>query len=107
MKRQKQFHFLMDNDIETIEQLNVFKESAESKIKELTLNRSGLYNKPDAKPEIEKINKELRELRRDVRICNNIFEDAERIREHTNYVSRLEQEAKEQNKSKNRSYIIR
>lgn len=104
---QKQFHFLMDNDIETIEQLNVFKESAESKIKELTLNRSRLYNKPDAKPEIEKINKELRELRSDVRICNNIFEDAERIREHTNYVSRLEQEAKEQNKSKNRSYIIR
>lgn len=104
---QKQFHFLMDNDIETIEQLNVFKESAESKIKELTLNRSRLYNKPDAKPEIEKINNELRELRRDVRICNNIFEDAERIREHTNYVSRLEQEAKEQNKSKNRSYIIR
>ena len=104
---QKQFHFLMDNDIEAIEQLNVFKESAESKIKELTLNRSRLYNKPDAKPEIEKINNELRELRRDVRICNNIFEDAERIREHTNYVSRLGQEAKEQNKSKNRSYIIR
>lgn len=101
---QKQFHFLVDNNIETIEQLTVFKESAESKIKELTLNRSRLYNKPDAKPEIEKINKELRELRRDVRICNNIFEDAERIREHTNYVSRLEQEAKEQNKSKNRSY---
>lgn len=88
----------MDNDIETIEQLNVFKESAESKIKELTLNRSRLYNKPDAKPEIEKINKELRELRRDVRICNNIFEDAERIREHTNYVSRLEQQAQNANK---------
>ena len=63
---QKQFHFLIDNDIETIEQINVFKESAESKIKELTLNRSRLYNKPDAKPEIEKINKELRELRKDV-----------------------------------------
>lgn len=30
---QKQFHFLIDNDIETIEQINVFKESAESKIR--------------------------------------------------------------------------
>lgn len=104
---QKQFHFLMDNDIETIEQLNVFKESAESKIKELTLNRSRLYNKPDAKPEIEEINNELRELRRDVRTCNNIFEDAERIREHTNDVSRLEQEVKKKNKSKNRNDVIR
>lgn len=95
---QKQFHFLMDNDIETIEQLNVFKESAESKIKELTLNRSRLYNKPDAKPEIEKINKELRELRKDVRTCKNIFEDSERIQEHQNYVVQLEQQTQNANK---------
>ena len=102
---QRQFHFLKDNDIETIEQLNVFKESAESKIKELTLNRSRLYNKPDAKPEIEKINKELRELRKDVRTCKNIFEDSERIREHTNYVSRLEQEAKNTSKIKHKTIM--
>lgn len=104
---QKQFHFLIDNDIETVEQLQTFKENAENKISELTLKRSKLYSKPETKLEIEEINNKLRELRRDVRTCNNIFEDAERIREHTNYVSRLEQEAKEQNKSKNRSYIIR
>ena len=104
---QKQFHFLIDNDIETVEQLQTFKENAENKISELTLNRSRLYSNPDTKSVIEEINEELRELRRDVKTCNNIFEDAERIREHTNYVSRLEQEAKEQNKSKNRSYIIR
>lgn len=97
---QKQFHFLMDNDIETIEQLNVFKESAESKIKELTLNRSRLYNKPDAKPEIEKINKGLRELRKDVRTCKNIFEDSERIQEHQNYVVQLEQQAQNANKQR-------
>ena len=97
---QKQFHFLMDNDIETIEQLTVFKESAESKIKELTLNRSRLYNKPDAKPEIEKINKELRELRKDVRTCKSIFEDSERIQEHQNYVVQLEQQAQNANKQR-------
>ena len=104
---QKQFHFLIDNDVETVEQLQTFKENAENKISELTLKRSKLYSKPETKLEIEEINNELRELRKDVRTCNNIFEDAERIREHTNDVSRLEQEAKEQNKSKNRSYIIR
>lgn len=104
---QKQFHFLIDKDIETAEQLQTFKENAENKISELTLKRSRLYSKPDTKLEIKEINNELCELRKDVRICNNIFEDAEHIREHTNYVSRLEQEAKEQNKSKNISYIIR
>ena len=95
---QKQFHFLIDNDIETVEQLKTFKENAENKISELTLKRSRLYSNPDTKLEIEKINNELRELRRNVRTCNNIFEDAERIREHTNYVSRLEQEAKNTSK---------
>ncbi len=95
---QKQFHFLNDNDIETVEQLKTFKENAENKISELTLKRSRLYSNPDTKLEIEKINNELCELRRDVRTCNNIFEDAERIREHTNYVSRLEQEAKNTSK---------
>ena len=97
---QKQFHFLMDNDIETIEQLTVFKESAESKIKELTLNLSRLYNKADAKPEIEKINKELRELRKDVRTCKSVFEDFERIQEHQNYVVQLEQQAQNANKQR-------
>lgn len=97
---QKQFHFLMDNDIETTEQLTAFKEGAESKIKELTLARSRLYNKLDKKPEIEKINKEIRELRKDVRTCNNISADCERIPEHQNYVAQLEQQAQNANKQR-------
>ena len=102
---QKQFHFLIDNDIETVEQLKTFKENAENKISELTLKRSRLYSKPDTKLEIEKINNELRELRWDVRTCNNIFEDAERIKEYTNYVSRLEQEAKNTSKIKHKTIM--
>lgn len=97
---QKQFHFLIDNDIETVEQLQTFKENAENKISELTLKRSRLYSKPDTKLEIKEINNDLRELRKDVRTCNNIFEDAERIREHTNDVSRLEQQAQNANKQR-------
>ena len=87
---QKQFRFLYDNDIETVEQLTMFKENAENKIDELTIRRSKLYDKTDSTAEIKTINAELRELRKDVRTCNNIFEDAERIREHTEYVARLE-----------------
>lgn len=104
---QKQFRFLYDNEIETVEQLTIYKGNVENKIDELTIRRSKLYDKTDSKTEIKTINAELRELRKNLRTCNNIFADAERIREHTEYVSRLEQEAKEQNKSKNRSYIIR
>ena len=100
---QKQFHFLIDNDIETVEQLKTFKENAENKISDLTLKRSRLYSKPDTKLEIKEINNDLRELRKDVRTCNNIFEDTERIREHTNYVSLLEQDANDKNIIKSRN----
>ena len=92
---QKQFRFLYDNDIETVEQLTIFKRNVENKIDELTIRRSKLYDKTDSNTEIKTINAELRELRKNVRACNNIFTDAERIREHTEYVARLEKEANE------------
>lgn len=103
---QRQFRFLYDNDIETVEQLTIFKENAENKIDELTIRRSKLYDKTDSTAEIKTINAELRELRKDVRTCNNIFEDAERIREHTEYVARLEKEANEPQKQRIKDYVI-
>ena len=95
---QKQFHFLIDNDIETTEQLKTFKENAEGKISELTLQRSRLYNKTDSTAEVKTINAELRKLRKNIRICNNIFQDIETIREHQNYVIWLEQETEKDKK---------
>ena len=102
---QKQFHFLIDNDIETTEQLKTFKENAELKISESVIQRSRLYGKTDSIAEIKTINAELRILRKNIRMCNNIFADAERIREYTNYVYRLEKEANEHNKD--RKYMFR
>lgn len=102
---QKQFHFLIDNDIETTERLKTFKENAKIKISELVIQRSKLYGKTDSIAEIKTINAELRILRKNIRMCNNIFADAESIREYTNYVYRLEKEANEQNKD--RKYMFR
>ncbi len=103
---QEQFRFLYDNDIETVEQLSIFKENAENKIDELTIRRSKLYDKTDSKTEIKTINAELRELRKNLRTCNNIFIDAERIREHTEYVARLEKETNEPQKHRIKDYVI-
>lgn len=102
---QKQFHFLVDNNIETTEQLKIFKENSELKISELVIRRNSLYGKTDSIAEIKTINAELRILRKNIRMCNNIFADAERIREYTNYVYRLEKEANEPNKD--RKYMFR
>lgn len=90
---QKQFHFLIENDIETTDQLSSFKENTELKILESVIQRSRLYGKNDSTAEIKTINAELRKLRKDMRMCNNIFQDIETIRKHQKTVELLEREA--------------
>ena len=104
---QKQFHFLIDNDIETTGQLNDVKQNAEDKIAELTLKRTSLYSKPDSKDEIFDINTELKKLRAKLRMCNNILEDAERIQMNYNRALELDNEAKRQDRDRNRNQISR
>lgn len=104
---QKQFHFLIENNIETTGQLNAMKQNTEDKIAELTLKRTRLYSKPDAKDDIADINIKLKELRAKLRMCNNILEDAERIQIRYNRVLELEEEAERQNKYRNKNQIMR
>mgnify|MGYP004663995897 CR=1 FL=1 len=104
---QKQFHFLIDNDIETTGQLNDMKQNAEDKIAELTLKRARLYSKLDSEDEIYDINIELKKLRANLRMCNNILEDAERIQIGYNRALELEEEAERQNRYRNRNQISR
>lgn len=104
---QKQFHFLIDNDIETTGQLNAMKQNTEDKIAELTLKRASLYSKPNTKNEIYDINIELKELRSKLRMCNNILEDAKRIQMNYNKALELEEEAERQNKYRNKNQIMR
>ena len=104
---QKQFHFLIDNDIETTGQLNDTKQNTEDKIVELTLKRTRLYSKLDSEDEIYDINIELKKLRANLRMCNNILEDAERIQIGYNRALELEEEAERQNRYRNRNQISR
>ena len=90
---QKQFRFLIDNDIETAEQLKTLKGNAELKISELVIQLNRLCSKNDSTTEIKTINAKLRTLRKNIRMCNNIFQDIETIREHQKTVERLEREA--------------
>lgn len=91
---QEQFKFLYNNDLETSGQVQSRKDKNESRIKDLVHERSLLYYKPDTKEEIEKINKELKELRKDVRMCVNILADSERISKNLEQLKILEEQAK-------------
>lgn len=104
---QKQFHFLIENDIGTTGQLNDMKQNTENKIAELTLKRARLYSKLDSEDEISDINTELKELRSKLRMCNNILEDAKRIQMNYNKALELEEEAERQNRYRNKNQIMR
>lgn len=95
---QKQFHFLIDNNIETVGKLEIFKDKDKSEIAELTAARSKLYDKLNGKDEILDINAKLIKLRKDIRMCDYIFADAERIKEQYENAQRLENEAHSKNK---------
>ena len=81
-----------------------FKENTELKISESVIQRSRLYGKNDSTVEIKTINAELRKLRKNIRMCNNIFQDIETIREHQKMAERLEQEVVEHNNRKAYKY---
>ena len=66
-----------------------------------------LSDSADTKNEIYDINTELKELRSKLRICNNILEDAERIQIRYNRALELDDEAKRQDRDRNRNQLSR
>ena len=89
---------------ETVDQLNSIKQADEYRIEELTSKRPRLYKNPAANTEIADINDKLKELRKRLRMCNNILQDAKHIREHYNKAIQLEKQLIEENKPKKYLY---
>ena len=73
----------------------------------MVIQRSKLYGKTDSIAEIKTINAELRILRKNIRMSNNIFADAERIQIRYNKALELEEEAERQNRYRNKNQIMR
>ena len=101
---QKQFRFLYKNNIETGKDLLNFQKSKEDKINELVEKRKQLYtskteeNEFEVKQEAEKINIELKELRKDVRMCKAISKDAYKISEKKKCANALIKQAQKEMK---------
>ena len=83
-----QFQFLYDNNIENTEQLSAHRAVCEDRISELMRERKSLYkeredadekDKEEITQKISSVNDELKGLRKAVRMCQAIHEDAERI----------------------------
>ena len=96
-----QFMFLYNNKIETTDQLQDKRAEATARITELTKQRQKLYGKKDEERErIPDMNSELKELRQQVRMCNNIEQDSIRIAERSQKVKQIQAEIEKSNKHK-------
>lgn len=95
----KQFEFMYKNEIETGTQLSEHKKSKEDKINDLVEQRKMLYasktedNEQEIKAKAQAINDELRELRKDVRMCTTISRDSYKISQKQQKAQELQQQA--------------
>lgn len=96
---QKQFRYIFSHDIETGEQLQLLQKSQENRIDELVIQRKNLYaerndeNCGQVKEKAAEINKELQNLRTDVKMCKAIFKDAYSIAEKKLQAKELQKQA--------------
>lgn len=96
---QRQFKFLMTNNIEIGAELSEYQKQQKEKIDELIIQRKGLQkertdeNCEDIQKQIAQINKELTACRGNVRLCKAIFQDAYRIAEKKRQAATLQKQA--------------
>lgn len=96
---QKQFKFLYSHNIETGNDLQKYQRDKESEIDVLIEKRKKLYeerndeNYDEVKEKAGKINAELTELRKDVRMCKAIFKDSYKIAEKKRQAEVLQKQA--------------
>jgi len=95
----KQFEFMYKNEIETGTQLSEYRKSKEEKINDLVEQRKMLYaskteeNEQEIKAKAQSINDELRNLRKEVRICNSISLDSYKISQKQLKAQELQKQA--------------
>ena len=96
----QQAQFLWEKHIQTTEDLTHYQTDIQEKIDMLKVQRANQYQHRKMLPEgleksnvsekIQQINEQLRSLRKDIRLCNAIVEDANHLREQVVAVERQE-----------------
>ena len=84
---QRQFRFLRENRIETVQELSVLHDALQAQIDALTERRKGLYEWKrrgmDVTQELSAVNERLRQARRSLNLCRSIEADVPRLQTQT------------------------
>ena len=103
-QRIRQMEFLSKNNIDTLTQLETYRQTKLGEIVQLTSERKSLYETNPDSPRIQQIGTTLKQLRQEERLCRKIAEHSLEVQQHLTEArrDRAEQQLREQERARNR-----
>ena len=103
-QRIRQMEFLSRYSIDTLAQLETYRQAKLGEIIQLTAERKSLYKTNPDNPRIQKVNTALKQLRQEERLCRKIAEHSLEVQQHLTEArrDRAEQQKQEQEHARDR-----
>lgn len=103
-QRIQQMEFLSRNSIDTLTQLETYRQAKLGKIVQLTAERKSLYKANPNSPRIQQISTAIKQLRQEERLCRKIAEHSIEVQQHLTEArrDRAEQQKQEQERARDR-----
>ena len=103
-QRIQQMEFLSKNNIDTLAQLETYRQVKLGEIIQLTAERKSLYKTNPDSPRIQQVNTALKQLRQEERLCRKIAEHSLEVQQHLTEArrDRAEQQKQEQERARDR-----
>ena len=103
-QRIRQMEFLSRYSIDTLAQLETYRQAKLGEIVQLTAERKSLYKTNPDSPRIQQVNTALKQLRQEERLCRKIAENSIEVQQHLTEArrDRAEQQKQEQERARDR-----
>ena len=103
-QRIRQIEFLSKNNIDTLTQLETYRQAKQGEIVQLTAERKLLYKTSPDSQRIQQITAALKQLRQEERLCRKIAEHSLEVQQHLTEArrDRAEQQKQEQERARDR-----
>ena len=101
-QRIRQMEFLSRNNIDTLEQLETYRQALQTEIGQLQTKRKQLPKTDDVQSQRESVNTALKQLRQEERLCRKIAEHSIEVQQHLTEArrDRAEQQQREQERAR-------
>ena len=100
--RIRQMEFLSKHNIDTLEQLETYRQVKLGEIIQLTAERKSLYKTNPDSPRIQQVNTALKQLRQEERLCRKIAEHSLEVQQHLTEARRDRAEQQKQERERAR-----